>query len=574
MYSAAHTTHRTKRGLKTNTLLWGALALAAGFVFILPVLRLVQTSFIAEGQFSLEAYGNVLARPATWRAVGNSLFIGITSTLGAFTLGTALAWLAAYTDIMFAGAIRFLAFLPYILPSYSMALAWRLFCAPGGAAAAVFALLPGSPAPPNIYGYGGIIFLHILTSFPPVFLLMASALRRVPRDMEWAARTAGVKSFRVFWHINLPLIAPACMGAATLGFLSIIDNFGIPAILGIPAGIPVLPTYIYEQIAGLGSAVFPQAAVLSLLLIAMSLPGPLLQKLLFRPSTDIEAVLPDTSPRVFLGKLRLPVSLCAVGLLFFLSVIPVCFMAGTALKQAMGLPLSADNFTLKNFSFVLLENLKSRRAIFNSAWLAAACALLCVAAGTALAVSLAKRKSPWPRIVETMIQIPYSVPGIVLSLCMILFWMQPLPGFFPGVYGSSKILLIVYLTRFLVVQTKASYSAVAGFDRGLEEAAQASGASALTGWIKIILPLLLPGILSGAIMVCTGVLTELTLSSLLWSAGSETIGAAILNFEQAGALKYSSALSSVVCLAVILLFFLSQLPGRYKLKSYTGDVRI
>jgi iron(III) transport system permease protein len=464
-----------------------------------------------------------------------------------------------------------LAFLPYILPSYSIALAWRLFCSPTGAAATDLALLPGSPAPPDMYGYGGILFMHVLTSFPPVFLLMSSALRRVPRDMEWAARTAGLKSFRTFCSINLPLMAPACMSAATLSFLSIIDNFGIPAILGIPAGIPVLPTYIYEQIAGLGSSVFPQAAVLSLLLITISLAGPLAQKLLFRPPADVEAVLPDNTPRVFLGKLRLPVSLCAGGLLFFLCVVPVCFMAGTALKRAMGLPLSADNFTLNNFSFVLLENLKSRRAVFNSLWLAAVCALLCVAAGTALAASLAKGKSRWPRIVEAMIRMPYSVPGIVLSLCMILFWTQPLPGFFPGVYGSARILLIVYLTRFLVVQTQASYSALAGFDRSLEEAVRVSGASALAGWIKIILPLLLPAILGGAIMVFTGVLTELTLSSLLWSAGSETIGAAILNFEQAGTLKYSSALSSVVCLAVILLFFLSRLPGRRGARSGTGD---
>ncbi|MDR1931980.1 MAG: iron ABC transporter permease [Spirochaetales bacterium] len=555
-----------------RALFWGALVLAAGFVFVLPVLRLVQTSFIQEGAFSLDAYRDVLNRAASWKAAGNTLVIGVASTLGALVLGTAFAWLTAYTDIMFAPAIRFLAFLPYILPSYSIALAWRLFCSPNGAVAALFAVLPGSPAPPNLYGYGGIIFMHVLTSFPPVFLLMASALRRVPRDMEWAARTAGVKNLRVFWYINLPVMAPACLSAGALTFLSVIDNFGIPAILGIPAGIPVLPTYIYEQIAGMtGASVFSRGAVLALLLIAISLLGPLLQKVLPHPPADIEAILPDNSPRVFLGRLRLPLSLCAGGLLFFLSIVPVCFMAGTALKQAMGLPLSADNFTLSNFSFVLLENLKSRRAIFNSLWLAAVCALLCMAAGTALAVSLAKRKSRWPRVVEAMIQIPYSVPGIVLSLCMILFWMQPLPGFFPGVYGTSKILLIVYLTRFLVVQTKASYSAVANFDPGMEDAVRVCGASPLAGWIKIILPLLLPGILSGAVMVFTGVLTELTLSSLLWSVGSETIGATVLNFEQAGSLKYSSALSSAVCLAVILLFFLSHLPGRYKAKAHTGD---
>jgi iron(III) transport system permease protein len=160
-----------------------------------------------------------------------------------------------------------------------------------------------------------------------------------------------------------------------------------------------------------------------------------------------------------------------------------------------------------------------------------------------------------------MVQIPYSMPGIVLSLCMILFWMQPLPGVFPGFYGTYRILLIVYVTRFLIVQSKASYTAIAGFDRDLRDSARISGSSAFTCWRRIVLPLLWPAILSGAIMVFIGIFTELTLSSLLWSAGSETIGSVILNFEQSGAIQYSSALSTVVCLSVTALFLLSALTG-------------
>lgn len=556
---------KTKGGL---TSLGGFfLCLAAAFVFVLPVLRLLWTSLHSGGGFSLEAYRDILGRPATWKASGNSLYIGLASTLGAMALGLGLSWLTAYTDIRFTKAIWFLTFLPYILPSYSIALAWRIFCSPNSAVAALVSRLPGAPAMPSMYSYGGVIFVHIVSAFSPVFLLMSAALQRVPQDMEWAARAAGVKSLSIFWRINVPLIAPSFISAAFLTFLSVIDNFGIPAILGIPAGIQVLPTYIYEQIAGLGSSVFSRAAVLSLILIAMSFLGFAAQKLLLRKPWTLEAVRPEKTIRVSLGKARTPLSALLVFLLLFLSVIPVFSMTGTALKKAMGLPFQAGNITLNNFVFVLLSNAKSRRAMANSLGLAAFTAALCVILGTALAVGLVKRKSRWPAIIEAMIQIPYSIPGIVLSLCMILFWLQPLPGVFPGVYGTVKILFIVYLTRFLVVQSKASFSAIAGFDPGLEDAVRSSGSSALWGWVRIILPLLLPGIISGAVMVFTGVLTELTLSSLLWSAGAETIGTTILNFEQAGTLKYSSALSSVVCVLVILLFALSRIPGSGKTKT-------
>ena len=544
-----------------GVVLTGMVLAVAAFIFVIPVLRLLQTSVVSDGALTLDAYRYILNRPATWRATLNSVFISVTSTFGALIVGTMLAWLVAYTDLRFVGCIRFLAFLPFILPSYGIALAWRLFLSPNGAIAGLFAMLPGSPSPPGMYGYGGIIFMHITTTFPPVFLLMTAALQRVPRDIEWAARASGLGNARVFFKINLPVLAPAFVSAGAIAFLSIIDNFGIPAILGLPAGIRVLPTYIYEQIAGMGRSAFARGAALSVLLIALSLAVPLMQKLLVRAPAAMDAVRPEHGVRVSLRGARTPVSLILLVLLASLSVVPVFSMAGISLKQAMGLPLSAENFTFENFAFVLFENVKSRRAIVNSLSMAFVCTVLCMIIGTFLAVKLADGRSRWPRIVEAMIQIPYSVPGIVLSLCMILFWMQPLPGWFPNVYGTYKILLIVYITRFLFVQTKAGYSAIAGFDRHLQEAARACGSSPLSGWLKVILPLLIPGILSGAVMVFVGVLTELTLSSLLWSSGSETIGTVILSYEQAGTLKYSSAMSSIVCILVIVLFFLSRLPG-------------
>jgi iron(III) transport system permease protein len=135
--------------------------LAAAFVFVMPVVRLLWTSVSSGGKFDPGAYPDVLGRAATWKAAGNTLYIGVVSTLGALALGIGLSWLVVYTDIRFTGAIWFLSFLPYILPSYSIALAWRLFCSPNGIMAAVISRLPGSPAMPVMYSYGGIIFVRV-----------------------------------------------------------------------------------------------------------------------------------------------------------------------------------------------------------------------------------------------------------------------------------------------------------------------------------------------------------------------------------------------------------------------------
>jgi iron(III) transport system permease protein len=108
------------------------------------------------------------------------------------------------------------------------------------------------------------------------------------------------------------------------------------------------------------------------------------------------------------------------------------------------------------------------------------------------------------------------------------------------------------VTRFTVLQVRGSAAAFSQLDPTMEEAAQVSGAGMWVKWRKILLPLLLPGITGGAILVFLTSLTELTVSSLLWSSGAETIGVVIFSYEQGGFSTYSTAFSSMIVLAIIL----------------------
>lgn len=130
--------------------------------------------------------------------------------------------------------------------------------------------------------------------------------------------------------------------------------------------------------------------------------------------------------------------------------------------------------------------------------------------------------------------------------------MQPLPGWYPGVYGTPAILLIAYITRFFVLQFRGSYTAFSQLDARMEEAARTNGATLITRWRQILLPLILPGVLSGALLVLLTSLTELTVSSMLWSSGAETVGVIIFSYEQAGYSTYSTAFSSLIVLAILL----------------------
>ena len=149
--------------------------------------------------------------------------------------------------------------------------------------------------------------------------------------------------------------------------------------------------------------------------------------------------------------------------------------------------------------------------------------------------------------------IPYALPGTVFALSMILMWLQPIPGWQPGIYGTIWILFIAYVTRFTILQVRGSAAAFSQLDPSMEEAAKLLEQAVWVKWRKILLPLLIARCYGRChCLYFLTALTELTVSSLLWSSGSETIGVVIFSYEQGGFSTYSTAFSSMIVLAIIL----------------------
>ena len=178
--------------------------------------------------------------------------------------------------------------------------------------------------------------------------------------------------------------------------------------------------------------------------------------------------------------------------------------------------------------------------------LAGVTALAGIFIGTVIAYLRVRQADVYTKIVEGAITLPYALPGTVLALAMIFAWMEPIPGWNPGIYGSAAILYIAYITRFLILQVRSGITAFQQLDMQMEEAARISGTNGFGKWRKILIPLITPGILSGAMLVFLSALTELTVSALLYSSESETIGVSILSFQQSGYTLYATAFSSLI----------------------------
>lgn len=533
-------------------------AAAVFLFFILPFIKLVWLSFLGEAGVTLKHYVSLFEEEKTWRILASTLIIVLGSTLLSVVLGFTTAWLIAYSDIRYKKILQILIILSFIIPSYIVSLAWAQLMSTNGILAQITSWKPW-----NMYSYGGIIIVMGLHHYPLVYLLTLSVLRKIPRDLEWASRVSGVGRWTTFKRITLPLSLPGLASGGLLAFLASLDNFGIPAFLGIPAQINVLSTAIYEEVVGFGPTAFARAASLSVILGVIALAGTWLQWKLLGNSKRQETVQEDYEPRFSLGKARNLVEWTMWGALGLTTLVPVCSMGITSLIKAYGLPARPENLTFKHYVFVLTESSKVQSAIQNSFYLAFVTTIICLFIGTAIAYWRVRKNSLWVRGLEIFIGLPYALPGVVFSLAIIFTWMEPIPGWNPGIYGSVTILFIAYTTRFMILQVRGSLTALLQVDPSMEEAAHVSGSSGIRKWKAILLPLMWPGVLGGAFLVMLTALTELTVSSLLWSSGSETIGVVVFNFEQAGSTSHSTALSSLI----VLIIFISMI-GQYVLRKF------
>lgn len=524
--------------------------LAVCFVFLMPVFSLLKMSVTIEGGFGLQNYTELLKEPRTIKAIRNTLLISVGSTAISVAAGSFFAYLVAYTNIKRKRLLELLVLAPYIIPSYIITLAWSSLLMKRGL---VNTFLRGIGLPAvNIYSLWGIILVMGICNIPVVYLMTVNMLRKIPRDMEWAARASGYTPWQVIRKITLVQAMPAIAGGGVLAFLASIDNFSIPAFLGISSGIPVLSTYIYEKAISFGPSAFNLAAALSVILSVIAIGGTILQGKLVKKNSGLESVKEDYSVRLVLPEwARCLAEWGSILVLAVFTVVPVISMILSSFCKNYGTKLRPENFSLRNFAFVFTND-GVRKAVCNSLMLALTTCVICIVIGTATAYLKVRKNSASARMFESAASLTYALPGIVLALAMIFHWTMV-----PGVYGTIKILVIAYATRYMVLQIKGSTTAMLSVEPALEEAGQVCGESRAVIWRRIMIPLMSKQIISSSFLIFVSSMTELTLSSMLAAAGTKTIGLTIFSLQQGGDYSLSAAMSSVIVFVVVLIYGLT-----------------
>ncbi|EKF43065.1 binding-protein-dependent transport systems inner membrane component [Nitratireductor indicus C115] len=526
---------------------------------LLPMARLLQEVILPGGSLSVDVIYKGLVSNTTWVATWNTIAVGLGGTLFALVLGVAVAILVSITDVRQRQAFVLCFVTPLMIAPQVTALAWLQLFGPSSPLLNMLGMAPPLGTRNPLYSPEGIVFLLGIQYAPLVFLIVRAGMRKLPRELVEAAQSSGAGWARVLFTIILPLMTPSIVGAAALTFVSCVGNFGIPAFLGIPANYLVLPTLIYQRLAGGGPAVLSEVAFLSVLIGIIAMIGIVLQdRLSSRRDFRITSTSLSVTPYE-LGRWRVPMEIGMWVLIAIILVLPLVGLVLTSLVRGYGVTLSADTATLENYRFVIFEHVAARRAFLNSMYLSAAAAVFAVFVAIPLGYVIAWGKNRWIKMLNLAVELPYALPGVVLAIASLLLFLKPMPITGIQIYNTVWIILYAYLARFLVLAVRPTVTGYFQLDRALEEAAQVAGAGLFTRLRTIIFPLIAPAAMAGGLLIFMTALCELTVSALLWSSGSETIGVVIFSFEQGGDSKYAAAVSAIMVATTFLLMLLASL---------------
>ena len=524
-------------------------------IVVIPIFMIVFNAFFYEGKFSMELFTTQMTDSKNLAAMWNTVKIAIFTTIVGTIMGVFYAWLLGRSDIPAKGLMRTLFNIPYMFPPFLGAMAWDLLLngRSGYLNKWLRTTLGLSKMPFNINSIWGIVFVEVSYYFPFVFMQVVSALERMDPTLEESARIAGAKQGTVIRKITLPLMKPSISAGALLILTTSLAHFGVPSILGYTQGIYTLPTRIYAVIynsTGSFEGIRQGAALSVMLVVVVALALILQNKILSTGSYDI---IKGKSMRPTLIKLRgakIPLLILAIFTLVLIVLVPLVMIFLISFIKAYGLPLKFENFTFNQYQkvFNMAGTLDS---IKNSLILSISAGVLSMFLGTLVAYVVQKIKPRGKEVLEVISVLPYSIPGTVLSIGVILAWSGAIFGI--SLYNTLWIILIAYMARYLSFSMKTSSAALLQVHSSLEEAARVCGASHTESLSDITLPLIRPAMVSGFFLIFLPAMREVTTSILLYGPKTMTLGVKIYTLRDAGMIPQAAALASVAIIIIIIL---------------------
>ncbi len=494
-----------------------------------------------DGGAGFDNYETFFKKRYYYRALFNSLKICVTTTVAALAVGLPMAYIASRLNIWGKRIIDVAVILSLLSPPFIGAYSWILMFGRSGIVTrflAEFGIDLG-----NIYGFKGIVLVFTLKLYPYVYMYVSGALGSIDASLEEASANLGITGLKRIFKITFPLIMPTILSSGLIVFMTALADFGTPLLLG--EGYKVLPVLIYDEyLSEVGSNTY-LANAMSVLIVIISGSILLAQKwVINRKSYNMSALNPPAIKQLTTGKRFLASAF--VWTVALVSLIPQAVVAYTSFLKTKG-PLFVEGYSLDSYRYIIF---KLSRNVHNTFVFALIALAIMIVIGLLLSYIIVRRRSKATGLLDFLIMFPYVLPGSVLGIGLVKAFNQgPLI-----LAGTMWIMIISYTIRKLPFTLRSSIGILYQIDPSVEEASISLGVSPMKTFFKVVARMMMPGLLSGAVLSFIAVINEVSSSIILFTGRTVTMSVTI--FSEINRSGYGTAAALATLLSLITVFSL------------------
>lgn len=528
------------------------MAFAILFIIYPLVLILYKSVISGSGNLSFAYFTKFFQKKYYWSTLINSFKVTIVATVISTLLGLMMAYLLRSIVIAGNKYLNIMIVMSYLSPPFIGAYAWIQLLGRNGFITRILnTFLPVKFT--GIYGFAGIVLVFSLQSFPLVYMYTSGALKSLDNSLVEAAESLGCNLWDRVRLIIVPLVTPTLLASSLLVFMRVFSDFGTPMLIG--EGYKTFPVMIYGQFMGEVSTDDHFAAALCVIIIGITLFLFFLQRFLSAKFTySMTALKPMEAVKIG-GVKNILVHLLVYGIVF-VAILPQLTVITTSFLKTGSGGLYTGGFTLENYYNTLLSK-NNNSAILNTYLFGFLAIVIVVVLGIIIAYLSARKRSFFTSTLDTLTMLPYIIPGSVLGIAFLYgFNTKPL------LLSGTAILMIISLSVRRMPYTIRSSTAIIGqISPSVEEAAVSLGCNELQSFLKITVPMMLTGVLSGAIMSWVTLISELSSSIILYTSKTQTLTVAIyaevIRSSFGNAAAYSTILTVTSILSLLIFFKIS-----------------
>lgn len=549
-------------------------------LIIIPLLTMISSTFtLAQGElrrvqghvgdFTLYYWKYILtgtmANAVLWGPLKNSFICGFFTVLVSVPLGSVLAWLMIRTDIPGKKILGLLVTVPYMIPSWTKALAWLAMFRNSTSGANGFLAGMGIPVPDWLaYGPIAIVLCMSMHYYAFSYIMVSGALRSINSELEEMGEIQGASKAQILQHITLPLILPSVLSATVMTISKSIGTYGVPANLGNRIGYYTLATKMRNFIdQGPQSVGYAMSIVLVLLAALIIFSN---QRIVgVRKSYATVSGKGGRATLMPLGKAKKPLMAFLMVFLFLAMVVPFFVLIMETFQITTGAGYGLDNLTLYNWigksgqiaKYTNYEGIFRDPKFFSAFWntirLTLIGSIITAICGQFLGYISSRGRGKWyGDLTEQMVFVPYLMSGIAFSTMYFSMFSRPhFGGLMPSLYGTFTLIVLTSVVKHFPFASKSGTANMLSISVELEEAADIAGASFWKRMSSIIVPLAKNGFISGFMLTFISIAKELDLVIIMMTPSTQTMSYLAFTYSQEGYNQMSDAVS--VCVLVFIL---------------------